>query len=59
MLRLLALFWDQKEVFTYQNGYHDSHFKGTGGDTQGGLIYPTIFNLIVYNVLRNCLAMTV
>ena len=52
MCRLLAVFWDQQEVVTCQNG---SNY----GTNQGGLISPTLFNLIVDNVLHNWLALLV
>ena len=59
MCRLLAVFWDQQEVFTHQNGYHGPHFKSTRGTTQDGIISPTLFNLIVDNMVQNWLALTV
>ena len=58
MCILLVVFWYQQNVLTHQNGYHGPHFKKRG-NTQGGLISPTLFNLIVYNVVRNCLDLTV
>ena len=43
-----------------KNGYHGPYFKATQGTTQGGLTpHPPLFNLIVKNVTRNWLAMTV
>ena len=59
MCKLLAVFWDYQEVVTCQNGYHGLHFKATQGATQGRLISPTLFNLIIYNVVSNWLALTV
>ena len=59
MCRLLAVFWDQKEVFTLQNGYHGTHFKATRGGIQGELISTTLFNLIVKNLVWNWPEMTV
>ena len=56
MCRLLSVFWDQQEVVIHQSGYPGPHFKKTRGTNQGGLISPTIFNLIVDNVLQNWLA---
>ena len=57
MYRLLAVFWDQQEVFTHQNGYHGPHFKSTRGTTQDGIISPTLFNLIVDNMVQNWLVL--
>ena len=59
MCRILEVFWDQQEVVTHQNGYHVPHFKENWGTTQGGLISPTLFNLIVNNTVKNWLSMTV
>ena len=59
MCRLLAVFWDHQEVINHQNGYHGTHFKETRGTTQGRLISPTLFYLIVNNVVRNWLSLTV
>ena len=59
MYSLLAVFWDQHEVATRQNRYHLPHSKATEGTTQGGLILPTLFNLIVDNVVPNWLVLVV
>ena len=53
MCRLLAVFWDQKEFVTRQNGYHVPHFKATRGGTQFGIIFTNLFNFIVDNVVIN------
>ena len=45
--------------FYPKNGYHGPHLQVTRGTTQGGLISPTLFNLIVDNVVRNWLALAV
>ena len=49
----------QQEFIAHQNGYHGPYFKTTRGTTQGILISPTLFNLIVYNVVCNWLALMV
>ena len=59
MCRLLEMFWYQQEVVTHQNGYHSPHFRETRGTTKDILIFPTLFNFIVTNVVRNWLAMMV
>ena len=41
------------------NVFHGPAFPDTRGTTQGGLLSPTIFNLVVYNVIRIWLDMTV
>ena len=57
MCRILAEFWDQQEVATHQNEYHVPHFQTTMGVTQGGLILPTLFNMVFDNVVQNWLSM--
>ena len=42
-----------------QNGFNGPSFTTTRGTTQGGLIYLTLFNVVVDNVIRTWLAMTV
>ena len=59
MCRLLYVFWDQQEVFTRQKGYQIPHFKVIWGTTQGGIISPTLIDLIVNNVVIYWLALTV
>ena len=59
MCKILEVFWDYQEFVTRQNGYHGFHFKATRGNTQGGIVSPTIFNLIVDNVVRKWLALMV
>ena len=59
MCGILAEFWEQKEVVTQKNGYRGPHFQATRGKTQGGLISPTLFNMVVDNVVCNWLYMMV
>ena len=51
MCRLLEVFWDQKEAVTCQNRYHGLNFRANRGINQGGIISPTLFNLIVENAV--------
>ena len=53
------MFWDQQYVVTLQNGYHGPHFRATICTNQGGLISPTLFNLIIGKVVWKWLAMMV
>ena len=48
-----------QEVFTKQNGYPGQNFKATWGMMQVGLISPNMFNVLVDNVVRIWLVMTV
>ena len=59
MCRLLEIFWFQHKVVTCQNQYQRPHFNSTRRTNQGGLVLNTLFNLIVYNVVHNWLALTV
>ena len=59
MCKLLVVFWGRQEFVTRQNSYHSLYFKLTRGTTQGGIVSPTLFNLIVDNVVRNWLALAV
>ena len=42
-----------------QNGFHRQAFPTTRGTIQGGLVPPTLLNVVVYNVIRTCLDMIV
>ena len=59
MRGLLEEFCKRQEVVIRKNGYHGTHFQETRGTTQGGHIYPTLFNLILDNVVHNWLVLTV
>ena len=56
---ILAEFWVWQEVCTQKNGYHGPQFKATRRTTQGGLTPPTLFNVVVENVVRYWLYITV
>ena len=51
--------WACQEVVTWKNGYHGPHFRATSVTIQGGLTSPSLFNILVDNVVRNCLSMKV
>jgi hypothetical protein len=54
MLHLLWSYWtQQKVVVTWQSGYYGKPFKVGCGVTQGDVISPTIFNIIVDAVLHH------
>ena len=53
------MFWEKQEVFTHQSGYHGQHFKATMVTNKGELILSTLFIIIVDNVVRNWIALTV
>ena len=56
---LLETFWDCQQVVPRQNGFHGPIFPATKGTTQGGLVSTTLFNVMVDNVIKNWMAMTV
>ena len=42
-----------------QNGFHGTAFPATMSTTQGGIVSPTLFNVVVDNAIRTWMAMTV
>ena len=59
MYKLHETLWVYQRVVTRQNWYHVSNFKATRGTTQDGLISLTLFNMVVDNVVRTWMTMTV
>ena len=59
MCGLLENFWAHQQVVLGQNGYHGPAFLVTQGNIQDGLMYPALFNMVVENIIRTWLAMTV
>ena len=59
MCGLLETFSDHQKLVPRQNGYHGLAFPSTRGTMQGGLVSPTIFNVVVDNVIWTWLSMTV
>ena len=45
-------------MFPRHNGFHGPSFPSTRVTMQSGLVSTTLFNLVVYNVIRTWLAMT-
>ena len=56
---LLSEFWLRQEVVNCQNILLGPQFRATCVTTEGGLAPPTLFNVTVDNVVRNCLSVTV
>ena len=42
-----------------ENGYHGPQFRATPGTTHGVLTFPTLFNVVVENLVRRWMYMTV
>ena len=59
MCRLLETFWYFHQVVLRQNGFLGPTFPDTRGTMQGVLVSPTMFNVMVENTIRTCLAITV
>ena len=55
---LLETFWDCQQVVTRQNGFRRPDVTASRGTTQGGLVSPMLFNMVVDNFIRTWQAMT-
>ena len=47
MCGLLETFWDHQQVVPRHNEYHGTAFPSNRVTTQGGLVSPTLFNVVV------------
>jgi exonuclease III len=52
VIRLLQTFWNNLQVVARQSGYHSSPFRVSRGVTQGDIISPMIFNIVVDAIIR-------
>jgi exonuclease III len=52
ILRLITKFWDSLTIVAKQSGYHGEPFRSERGTTQGDIVSPTIFNVVVDAVVR-------
>lgn len=52
LLQLLTHFWDSLQVIARQQNYYGSPFRSERGTTQGDMISPTIFNIVVDAIVR-------
>ena len=59
MCGLLETFWYCHQVVPSQNIFHVSALPDTRGTTQGIPMSPTLFNVVVENVIRTWMTMTV
>jgi hypothetical protein len=53
---LLRFYWDHQQSVAWQADYHGEAFQPSRGVTQGGIISPTLFNILVDAVVRKWLA---
>ena len=51
--RLLTTYWRRLTMLARAGGYYGEEFKGKRGVTQGDLLSPTIFNVVVDAVVRH------
>jgi hypothetical protein len=60
VIRLLSNFWEKLNIVARQSGYYSSPFRISRGVTQGDVISPMIFNIVVDCVIRywfHCLSL--
>ena len=58
MCGVLETFCDCQKVVPRQNGFYGPAFPATRGTIQGKLVSLTLFNVVVYNVIRTWIDMT-
>jgi hypothetical protein len=56
-LQLLRQFWDRQLVVAKQGGHFGVAFPATRGVTQGDIVSPTIFNIVVDAIVRHWLTL--
>ena len=54
-----GIIWENQEVVIRHNRYHGPQFMVTHSKTQRGIIYPTLFNVVVYSLVQHCLSLIV
>ena len=57
--RMLREYWEKTKMVARVGGYYRKDFKGGRGVTQGDLLSPTIFNVVVDAVVRHWVTITV
>ena len=57
--RLLRECWNKTTMVAREGGYYGTGFKGGRGVTQGNPLSPTIFNVVVYAVVRHSVMLAV
>ena len=55
--RILRAYWGKMTMVARAGGYYGDAFKGAQGVTQGYLLSPTIFNVVVDVVVRHWVTM--
>ena len=49
---ILETFWECQQVVPRHNGFHGPAFPSRRGTTQGRLVFPMLFNVVVDNFIR-------
>ena len=57
--RLLREYWKKSTIVARSGGYYGTGFKGERGVTQGDPLSPTIFNVVVDEVVRHWVTLAV
>ena len=52
ILRIIRTFWERHTVIPRASGYHGRAFRATRGVTQGDILSPMIFNMVVDCILK-------
>ena len=52
ILRLIKYFWDEAVLVSRANEYYGKPFAVYRGDTQGGPLFPSNFNVMVDAIVR-------
>ena len=52
MLRVLTRYWEQQLIVARQAGFYGEPFHPSRGTTQGDMLSPTLFNIVVDAVVR-------
>ena len=52
-LQILQTYWGWITMVDKARGYYSPHFKGYRGVTEGDLLLPTIFNIVVKSVIHH------
>ena len=55
----METFWECQKLVPSQNDFHWPSFPVMRGTTQGGLVSPTLFNVVVDSVIRTWLAIKI
>ena len=52
ILRIIRTFWERHKVVPRASGYHGRAFQATRGVTQGDILSPMVFNIVVDCIIK-------